>query len=153
MWRWEEITMEKHHLIFTGLLILSIIALLTGKGVFVLLGLGVGTVAGLSIEYTGVRILNWWSYGGGFPIRVIVRGWGEIGVVAVLASQLFSNLGLALFLGLLFPLFAFEIPNRRVKGWTYHTKTWFVLVGWVLTIFTLQIFTLGVESLYMGYVS
>ena len=142
--------MNKHWMIIGGLLFFSIVTLFMGDYSLVLIGLGAGMAGGLAIEYTGVRIVKWWSYGGGFPTQKLARGWGEIGVVSGL-TMAWLPLTLALVPALLFPILAFELPNRRNKGWEYYAPTWFVLTGWTVTILTLQIFVLRAGVFFVGH--
>ena len=130
--------MKKHSLIYTGILACLFVSLFTKDFVLILFGLGVGAAAGFCIEYTGVKIIRLWSYKEGFPVQTIVRGWGETGAIAVIASQWIAIPGIALLVGLLFPLVVFELPNIRNNGWSYRAPSWLVVIGWVITIFLFQ---------------
>lgn len=131
--------MRKHQIICGGILVCLVISFFTKDFGFILLGIGAGAIAGFCVEYTGVKIVKLWSYaGGGLPVRIILRGWGKTGAVAVIAVLWIPNPGIALLTGLLFPLVMFELPNIRNKGWNYYTPRWFVLLGWGITIFSFQ---------------
>ncbi|GEM_PF-4988737 len=131
--------MGKHRFIFAGIIVCLIISFFTKDLSLFLFGLGAGTTGGLLIEYIGVRVIRLWDYaGGGLPVRVILRGWGETGAVAVIAIQWIPHFGIALLAGFLFPLLIFELPNIRAKGWSYHAPSWIVIMGWGITTSSFQ---------------
>jgi hypothetical protein len=140
--------MGKHSILLIGILTALLVTNSFASVLpLVLLGLAAGVVGGLALEYTGVRILRLWSYGGGFPTRILIRGWGEIALVATLAIVWIPNLGFAFVVGILFPILYFELPNTRRNGWKYYAPRWLVFLGWAITIFTLQTSVLGMSWL------
>lgn len=131
--------MGKHRVIYAGILTCLIISFFTKDFSFILFGIGAGALGGLCVEYTGVRIVKLWSYaGGGLPARHLLRGWGETGAVAIIAVLWIPYPAIALFVGLLFPLLVFELPNIRTRGWNYYAPNWFVVTGWGIAVFFFQ---------------